>query len=541
MSVLSIFAPTTSDQQYFRHLIEEINRENIRETLSLIEDLVKSTGTLVRKDYLLLIEKCDFFLEKGDFESVSLVFDFLMREKSAVLKPSDLNCVFRTIMEGKDTKRIDVIPSLFGLCDKYVKNIADLEKLTNNSHIVVDYACYCTNPKVLTFIVKIAEIDPSTRVPLVFSGLIEFILPSSADNEKYLSLLALLLSDSKSRKYFLDMEYVSKFLVVLFSTNVSERATNVFSSLLSPSDLTYLSKLQNVIYSNNTHFQLSTLVFDVKSPDYTIINSLICLTHMIYYHQINTEFFPFSSLFDLSVTRPLTRNSILNFFEVLSFSSPHLLPSDLFIGKRNELLNDTGFSLYYSYISYDYHKESSIKLPQMDLINSNDKILAIACYTQRKSLIKDADLLSIQQENIPLRVMACINILETNPKFTQSVQSLLQPIIMNSHLLNKCFLPKMFKHWIKQKYSKSMIDKWINTTSTAPVFLNQPIFDISPQEASEEFQKINSQIAYTIKENQRVKARYTVLIEERKSLERECISSEEELVHVKNHYLSSLI
>ena len=71
MSVLSLFAPSASDQEYLSQLIRELTQKNVEEKCFRIKELLEKSDSILRKDLLPLLQKIEFFLNQDIIDAAT--------------------------------------------------------------------------------------------------------------------------------------------------------------------------------------------------------------------------------------------------------------------------------------------------------------------------------------------------------------------------------------------------------------------------------------------------------------------------------------
>ena len=411
MSVLSIFAPSSTDKEYLSKLITDMTPRNADSCCHSIKELLSTSPEIVRKDLVPLVAKMTTFIEQKSVQQATLIATTLVNAQQKYFKPGDFKQAMSVLISNPELQNSSFTPPFLGLCERSLLTENDINLMIDDPMDLVPIASLSKDPLITSFIVRVAQLVPALRVPFTFNGLIEQILPTIGTNPSHLSLLASLLSDPQSRQYFCDMGHIPNLVTVMFELNVSTMAKSAFRSLLDPSDLLHLGFIQKKLHELAVPKQLSVLMSMPDSTDETVQNSAICLADCIKYYKLDSLPFQINLLFDLISSKPHIQNSFLYLFETIAVSNPQLFPNDDEIVNRISPQNNPFALLFLSYISYSCWRQSSLNINSLGSLTGHNLSLALACATQRHVLFPNANIIAQSPENEANRAIACANCL----------------------------------------------------------------------------------------------------------------------------------
>lgn len=545
----SILAPTTSDEQYIESLVKELNQKNVDETCSRISDVLKNKPEFSRKLILPIMPKINSFVEQNNIDEASLLLLTFNRFDQVFFKSSDLSSLFRTVISNHSLFSTQLLPPFCGLCCKCLNTNEDLYKLTTSPNEIADFVPYASNSFVISFIVKVAQIDTTLRVPLVFNGLIEQILPTISTNDTHLELLSLLISDQQTRKYFIDMGHIPRLLDTLFQTNFSNLATNALVALLYPKDLVNLSNAQICVFNDGAFDRFIEVAKNTTSEDETVNNALKCISSCIFCHPLQS--FDSIWLLDVAARRPSTRQTILRLLETLSMTNPSFVFEDKDIMKIEELTNDKYFMLFTSFICYECHKSSLFDVAAFNPANRIESILRSCLCIQRRVFYQNAAIESIDAGDVFLRGLSSVLLLilrksdEKRGSLIQHAVSLFNDLSLfdNSALLKESGIqiPRSLIYWGMREFCPSRIGYWMKSVTPNIEMHNETVFELSLPKSAEEMKNLNLAANSAITENKRLKVHVKTLLDDKTESEKAFVELEKEIVAAKVKQLQGFV
>ncbi|KAH0793343.1 hypothetical protein GPJ56_002753 [Histomonas meleagridis] len=519
MSVLSLFAPSATDQQYLAQLTKEITPRNSKDKCFQIKELFAKSNEITRKDLIPLLKKIESFLEQNAVDAAGEIASVLLTTKQTLFKESDFKQIMTIVLQNQGTQKSNFISPFLGLCEKSLNTESDVNSLLDDPLELVSFSSFTNDDLIISFIVRVAELTPRLRVPFVFAGLIEQILPTISTNEKHLSLLGSLISDQQARQYFIDMGHVSKFVKVLFDTGISNLSTSVFRSLLDSSDLIHLGLIQSQMFSLGIPKQLLISMTIQDSTDETAENAAICFGDCLKYYKLESLPFQMQILTGLLLARPKLTNSILYILENIANSNPSIFPTDEIILSNNEIQEKMiEFSLIVSYLSYEQKRVTKLDITKYKELKDHQLSLLLSCATQRKIYIEGADLIAQSPENEENRAIACANCIVTGKKgiqknvcvhyayqFFNSKRNKINPIAGGE---SNEFFPQSFLVWGNEYFNPTNIGRIINETNVFQISKTLICFDVSPDQSHECLLQMNNKAKDILYENDEIKTKF---------------------------------
>lgn len=567
--VLNLFAPSSTDKEYISQLIKEITPKKCHDNCAGIHQLLQTSTEISRKDLLPLIEKGINFINDKNDECANDIFSLILPEKFNIFRSSDLTNLFSSILNNLSSS---VLPTILEICGRTLNTIDDLRNLVDDSLKIVPLASIASHPQIISFVIKVSQLDPSLRVPFVFAGLIEQIIPTIQTEKSHTQLLASLLCDPKSRQYFIQMGHIPKIIPLLFESEISNPATYVFRSLFSKMDLLNLPNLQQSIQTFDLTRQLALKMTQADISETTARNSILCIADSIRFCHLTSCPFAFQSIIDLFTARPTLRNAVLYLAETLEESNPHLIPLDETFLFQSSIKSDLFFALFMSFLSYDANRKSALDLSQYSIttIQSNSpSILPILLVVsiQRHILLDGVELLAQNPENEIIQALSCINcfichsyplpkssLLHYGRKLFSNRQSIpLNPLdslfsdipfdtnvkkLDGFDIFENTFLPKIFVEVYESMFSEINIGKLLNDTKTFSTIQPFEIFDVNPEKSHQQLLEINRRANDIMKENIRWKAKFEALDAEHTKLVKDYSHIEMELIESKCQQLA---
>ncbi|EAY18605.1 hypothetical protein TVAG_462910 [Trichomonas vaginalis G3] len=532
MSVItSILAPTTSDEKYIETLVKELTANNADETCGRISEVFKNNKDVPRQLFVPVIQKICAFVEQNNIEQATHVLLTFNRFEHVFFKTLDLAPLFKIISTNNNLYSTPLLPPFCGLCFKCINNNEDLFRLTSTPNIIADFVPYASNPFVISFIVKVAQIDTSLRVPLVFNGLIEQILPTVATNETHLELLSLLISNVQTRKYFIDMGHIPRLLDTLFQTNFSNLATNAFIALLYPKDLTNLFNAQDSVFNDGAFERFIEVAKNITADDESVKNVLKCINSCLFCHPLKN--FDSNLLLDVAARRPSTRHYVLDVLETISMSNGRFLFQDGAVMEIEELFNDKMFFLFISYICYECHKSSKFDILGFVPQNRQEKILKSVICIQRRLFYEQAIVESQDASDELLRSLSCVLLLVCRKSDERRGILIQYSVSLFGKYQGEVRLPRSFLCWGAQEFCPSRIGYWMKRITPRIEMKNSEIFDLSPQKSAEEMRTLNYAANEAISENKRLKIHVKALLDDKEESEKAFVNLEKEIVAAK--------
>ena len=539
MSILSsIFAPTTTDPEYCAQLINGITARSAADSCDRLQQLIESSDQITRKDVLPIISKLMGFLETDNIDAASGIVSALAHVERKFFKESDLKEAMQFVVRNPKIQETSFMAPFLGVCEKALTNGREI---ADDVMDLVPFASLGSDPMVTSFLVRVAQLVPELRVPFVFAGLIEQIIPTIGSDEIHLALLASLISDPQSRQYFADMDHIPKLVTVLFDLNLSSLATSAFRTLLDPEDLIHLNDMQDRLFALDVPRQLVVCLTLQTSSDETVKNAALCIGDCIQYRTMTELPFSVDALFKLMMERPSATTHILYIFENLAVSSPALFPSDDVFLSKPIMPRDPCVILYLSYLSYDCHRRSSLDIKDFSKLKGHALSLVLAIGVQRRLYIDGADLLAQRQEDEIRRQLASVNCFVAGRGGARAVlvhhSSLF--FLRNSKMTNPYFpgsegkmefYPQSFLAWGSSLFSAVNRGRLIQVTGVWSVRPPTEDVDISPDESHVNLMALNSKANEVIRDNDMWRARYETLEARHASLMKDYSHLEMELI-----------
>ena len=537
--MLAIFAPTSTDDEYFRELISKMTAKNSSDQCAAISKLLETSKEISRKEAVPVLEKVIQFVETGNIDQATEVLYTFNRQEKVFFKSNELNPLFKVILSNNELHKSTVIPPLLSLCDKAIHSYEDLIKITNTPNDLAELVPLASNQYVISFFVKIAQVDSSIRVPLVFNGLIEQILPTISSNEIHLSLLALLMSDKQTRKYFIDMGHVPRLLDALFQTNISNTATEAFSCLLSSNDLTNLPNAQRCVFEDGAFDRLLDVAQNQTIDDETAGNAIKCISCCVYCHKLDK--FDTKWILNVAARRAGCRSQLLNLAEKIAMSNPSLMFRDKDVVEIEDIKTDLVFMMHLSYICHDCYRSSCLDLTKLVASTREEKAMKLALSIQRKIFDESASLQAIDPGDSILQKLSCVLCLicrrcgDRRGAFIQNAVELFEKPP------TEISLPNSFISWGLGQFSRSRIGFWMKDTAPLVEMKTESVFDRSPADAANEVGVLNTTANNVMIQNRRLRTHCNTLIEEKKESENEYIEIEKALISTRCGQLSTHI
>lgn len=538
MSLLSIFAPTTTDQEYCAQLINGISIRSAEDSCFRLQQLLESSDQITRKDLLPILQKLLAFLETDNIEAATSIVSALATSRQRLFKEADLAPSMHLVIHKPSLQTASFIVPFLGVCEKSLTSGREIAKDVMD---LVPFASFASDPLVTSFLVRLAQLVPELRVPFVFAGLIEQIMPTIGTNEIHLALLASLISDPQSRQYFADMGHIPQLSTVLFDLNISTLATSAFRSLLDPRDLIHLNSLQDRLFELRTPMQLVISMTMHDASDEVVRNAAVCIGDCIQYRTMTELPFSVDALLKILIERPSVTPQILYIFENLAISSPALFPEDSVFLERSIYPRDPCVVLYLSYLSYDCHRRSSLEMTDFAGVKGHALSLLMAIGVQRMVYIEGADLIAQTPEDEIRRQLASVNCFVTGrggPRAALVHYSSLF-FLGNAAKTNPCFsgsagerefYPQSFLAWGSNLFSAVNRGRLVQVTGTWGMTAPIEQVDISPDESHANLMLLNSKANDVIRDNDLWRARYETLEARHSALMKDYSHLEMELI-----------
>ncbi|OHS95561.1 hypothetical protein TRFO_10459 [Tritrichomonas foetus] len=554
MSVLSLFAPTSTDKEYLTKLINDMTPRNADTNCHSIQELLLNSKEITRKDLVPILSKMTTFIEQKSIEKATLIATTLVNNPNRFFKAGDFKQAMTAFISKPELQSSLFTPPFLGLCERSLLSESDIPLLIDDPMDLVPIASLSKDPMVTSFIVRVAQLVPALRVPFTFNGLIEQILPTISSNQSHLSLLASLLSDPQSRQYFCDMGHIPNVVTALFELNISTLATSVFRALLDPNDLLHLSLIQKKLIDMSVPKQLVVSMTMPDSTDETIQNAAVCLADCIKYYKLDQLPFQTNFLFDLINSKPHIQNAFLYLFETISISNPSLFPKDEEVVSHILPQNNPFALLFLSYLSYSCWRKSSLDFTQISSLTGHNLSLALACATQRHYSFPNAEILAQSPENESTRAIACANCLFSH-KIEQKgnlqrhflVHYASQFFNMHGNDRNPIigghvneYFPEAFLVWGRTEFSETNRGRLINETVTYDKSPQLDVFDLPPDQAHVNLLEMNARTRKVMRDNDTWKARYEALEAEHAKLTRDYSRVEMELIESQCQHLVNI-
>lgn len=563
MSVLSLFAPSSTDKEYIAKLINDMTLRNADTNCHSIQELLSSSTEIVRKDLLPLIQKMNTFIEQNSLDQATLIATTLYNARTKYFKPGDFKQLLSTLISNPKLQNSKFTPPFLGLCEKSLLTESDIPLMIDDPMDLIPIASLSKDPLITSFIVRTAQLVPSLRVPFTFNGLIEQILPTIPSNQDHLSLLASLLSDPQSRQYFCDMGHIPHIVTALFELNINTLVTSAFRSLLDPSDLLHLDLIQRKLQELLVPKQLAVSIAMPDSTDETIQNAAICLGDCIKYFKLEALPFQTDFIIDLINRKPHIQNAFIYLLETVAISNPHLFPQEeAIVSKINPQTNPFAL-LFLSYLSYTCWRKAVLDLNTVSALTGHNLSLALMCATQRHVLFPNAEIIAQSPENEANRALACANCLFCMKKseneqqkrgitrnvlvhyasqFFQLHGNDRNPIIINSTNTQSTsdFYPEPFLVWGRSQFSETNRGRLINETVTYDKSPQLEVFDLPPDQAHLNLLEMNARTRNVMRDNENWKTRYEALESEHAKLTKDYSKIEMELIESQCQHLVNL-
>lgn len=543
------FSAKRYDSDYLLSCVNDLTSSNVSYQSQTITDIIEQLDRISRKVISPFLDKIKSFLEEGYIDESTKLLYILYNYDKIPIRSIDFKDILEYVLSNKDLYDSTVIPPLLGAISSTLNSLQDLVSLTQNISALVEFSQFTTNPLVMDFITSLAKYDVSSRVPLVFSGLVEQILPTLSVNDSHFKLLSMLISDSKSKKYFLDMNHVSIFADHFFASNISDYATEAFLELLSKEDLINLRRMQDAFFETDTFSRLLVIAGDRNNDDSKVINSLICISSLLTYNNVEHEksFHP-KLLIEIVLFRPSTRLIMLHVIEQISIFSPNILFHDSFIVNNTDIASDIFFTLYCCYLCFDATKTTILDLEIIDLANlrSKEKLLYYVLSIQRKIRIDSAPN-DFYSENLELAALASVNLLLCHKEFPNRGECIQKAShFFNSVEFNKVSVeeivvryPARFITWGKDAFSRCNIGHWMKSTKSNATLQTNVLVNITREQTSAELRELNQMLDELNDRNEELKAKIEVLTSERETFNETLLSLQGEILDVRSNQLKA--
>ena len=491
MSLLGIFSNQT-DQEYTAKLISSINSHNVDDSCNAIAQILQTSKEINRKTLLPLCDVALSFMKEKKFEFASTIIYLFIRAPTIYLKPTDLTNILNFSVKSQELQNSSLLESIAELCTKTINTKEELLEIVENPLDLVAFCAQANNPNVLRFISKIISLDQSLKVPFVFDGLIEKLMPTIGTNKTNCRVLASLLSDSQTKKYFSEMGNIPQLITILFDTGISSHVTQVFRSLLSTEDLTYLKKMQEMLFSKDVPKQLLFTLFHTDEAEATLINAAVILGDCFQYFPLQSMPFNYNEFLDLASKKPSLRVSLLYMLESFCLANPDIRPPELESLHYEKLDNDPFFQIFCAYLCHDSTKYTSIDFSKYSDLTGRQLCFAIILASQCRTLFPGAEVLSQTQENETVAELASINCLVCQKYSERLKYQLVQNAVtffsmehdVNVGTYQPLFFPRAFLDWGKCEFSEASLSRWILSSTQYAISDTINIFDREPDETS---------------------------------------------------------
>jgi hypothetical protein len=309
MSFLTdIFAPSTTDCDYFVHLVRDVSPGNVESMCEALSALLNSSSEITTDSALPLLAKLETFTKTGKIEAATLVVDLLAKCRQTFFRESQLHPFMEALIRDDALLYSKFTPPFLSLC---TRSLANIHALVNDPFDLVTFGKFASEPFVSQFLIRAIQLIPDLKTRLVFDGLLECIMSAAVQNISVLELLSWIVDDPLVRQYIHDMHHIPSFGTVLFESNVSDSCLKVFRALLNPHDLVHLNSIQQQLFDFDVPRRLvETLATDHLSDEF-IRNVSVCLADSIQYFPMEELPFSLDPLFSLLVRRAGVRTALL--------------------------------------------------------------------------------------------------------------------------------------------------------------------------------------------------------------------------------------
>ena len=150
--MFQIFAPTSTDDEYFRKLINGITPKNAEDQLAQISQLLTTSTTLSRKEVVPILDKVKLLIEANNIESSTNILYTFNRQDKIFFKSNELSSLFSFVISNQELHKTSILPPLFSLSNKSVTTYEDLITLIPNPIDLAEFVPYASNQFVMSLI-----------------------------------------------------------------------------------------------------------------------------------------------------------------------------------------------------------------------------------------------------------------------------------------------------------------------------------------------------------------------------------------------------
>ncbi|EAY08640.1 hypothetical protein TVAG_240010 [Trichomonas vaginalis G3] len=541
MSILGIFG-SSSDTEQATKLINGITAYNVDTGCNNLGNLLTTSQEINRKTLIPLLQHALNFLKSNNSEASSAIFYLFIRTENNYLKAGDLKNIIMYTSQNQSVYDTVAFPTLLDLCSRVVVTKEDLSELIENTMDLVSFASHASNQSVFRFISKVVSLDPSLRVPFVFAGLIEQIIPSIISDKSGARMLASLISDVQSRQYFFQMGHIPTLITAFFDSSMSTHIRGVFRALLSPDDLTNLHSLQSFLFSRDFPRQLLFNIFHGDISDESASNAAIVLGDCLQYYPLQNIPFKMSEFLETAAAKPSLRIPLLYVLESFAIANKDLMPSPLEILKFTKLHSDIFFELFCIYLCHSPDtKYSEITFSQYENLTGRQLSQAIITATEFHCEFPNSEVLSQSLENECVAQLASINRLVTR-KFNEKDRNLLVQNAVNffsmQHEINSgtylpLFFPREFIDWGKSEFSEIGLSRWMHSATQYEISDVTDVYDRIPDSSSVTVIEMSKMTNEVRKNNEKLRKTKERLIKEAEESEMMRGEAELDLIEAK--------
>lgn len=515
MSRRNIFGSDSVDGNFVANSLGLITPKNCTGVLHDISDLLNTSDQIERANVLPALAKIEELLKENQNETAATLLSVFAHNSRSFFEPQDLHKLFELLIENSSLFTPSCISNLFILATKALEITPSLVLLIDSPLDLVPFFD-SFDRETAKFVFKIAKLEPSTRVPLVFGGLLEKLLPFITTDELQMELLGILVQNSQVRKYVIDMDHVPTIFSGVMEVKCTTCATNTFIFLLNRSDLTSFVAIQGILGEIGAVELFQNIVFDENSSDETIGNALLCLAECVRYHQIENIYH--QRLIDVIGNHQNCIPHLLFFLESLSTGSPRIFDE---IKLNDTLLAHSAFNPFFSYLLYETtHKKMTVV---------GDLGLELVYAIQTRQLHPNAGILSQERNDLDLQGLASMNCLVCHT-YPIPICALIQSSIefMERNRLSTLtppfsypFYPQSFLDWVSANFCTSTRHQWLSIDQNTVRLDRTIIFTKTPMDCHKETLAISQ-------EAQRVNDEYQLLIAQIEAAQKEISKLQEE-------------
>lgn len=527
MSILSLFS-SSSDAEYAAKLISGITAYNVDSSCNTLGQLLQKSKEINRKTLLPLLQQALNLISSGNSEGASTILYLFIRSETNYLKPSDLKNILTYTTENQNVYGTVFLPTLLDLCSRVITTKEDLKEIIENNLDLVSFSSHANNQSVFRFISKVVSLDQSLRVPFVFAGLIEQIIPSIISDKSGARMLASLISDVQSRQYFSQMGHIPTLITAFFDSSMSSHIRSVFRALLSPDDLTNLHSLQSILFKEDFPRQLLFNLFHGDANDESLTNAAIVAADCLQYYPLQSSPFKMADFLSLASSKASLRIPLLYLLESFSIANQDLMPDPNEFLECKNLESDPFFVLFAAYLCYKPgNRYENVNLTKFDNLSGRQLSQAIITCTKYRVKYPNSEVLSQSLENECVAQLASINRLVTGSFSEKERSTLVQNAVnffslqhdVNSGTYLPLFFPRAFIDWGRSEFGDLSLARWMHSATQFNRLSPSTLFEREPDSQSLELLKMINMTEEVRKQNEELKIKKQELLDEAEKAE----------------------